>query len=85
MNGTSQRYRARGLDQLLKREGRKQRWLANEVGISEALLSYIVSGERTASEKVAEAIAEALGKSLFLIFESTSVDQFDLERDEIPA
>lgn len=73
-------FKANEIDRLLAEEGRKSRWLANQVGISESHLSRIVSGERRISESLAKRIAEAIGAPLFLAFELTDVSGTVLER-----
>jgi transcriptional regulator with XRE-family HTH domain len=64
-------YRARGLMDLLNQQGRKQRWLANQVGVSESHLSRVVAGERLIDQVAAERISSVLAVPLFLIFEFT--------------
>ncbi len=74
---SSGRYRATHLAAVLEEQGRRRDWLAATVGISPALVSMILSGERWASEDVAERIARALGVPLFLVFELPSSSKQD--------
>ena len=64
--------RATKLADVLAEEGRKARWLADRAQVSESHLSRVVNGERLVTPSVAERIAAALGRSLFLLFELTS-------------
>lgn len=73
-------FRANEIERLLREQGRKARWLAEQVGISESHLSRIVSGERRISESLAAQIAQAINAPLFLAFELTSVNEDVLER-----
>lgn len=73
-------FRANEIERLLAQEGRKSRWLAEQVGISESHLSRIVSGERRISESLAKRIANAINAPLFLAFEFTDVNSNVLER-----
>jgi Trp operon repressor len=52
--------RARIRVALAKKE-KRQRWLAAELGISEAMLTRILSGERYASKLVREKVREITG------------------------
>lgn len=63
------RYRATALSQVLKDQGRHQRWLASRVGMTEATLSRVVNGISRVERGNAERIAVVLGVPLFLIFE----------------
>lgn len=65
----SPRYYGHNVAQVLRSQGRKARWLAGEVGVSESLISKLVRGERLASEQLAEDIARSLGVPLCLLFE----------------
>jgi transcriptional regulator with XRE-family HTH domain len=79
------RYRATALDQTIRAQGRRQRWLAAQVGVSESHLSRIVSGEREAPESLARRLSEVLTVPLFLVF-SLSDDSYLLQPTEaIPA
>lgn len=62
-------FRATQLERVLAEQGRKARWLAQEVGISESHLSRIVTGERRVSEALATRISKAIQTPLFLVFE----------------
>ncbi len=78
------RYQSTNLDRVLADQGRKQRWLARRVGVSESLVSMLISGERTISADMAERIAAALDVPLFLLFE-LSVSSESLPTEAIPA
>lgn len=59
-------YRTR-LEQILEVEGRKQTWLAEQVGVTRSAISQIVGGYH-ASDATREAIAEALGRKIEDVF-----------------
>lgn len=68
-NSHPTRYYATNLAAILEEQGRRKDWLASEAGISPALVTLLLSGERRASEEVARRIAKALGVPLFLAFD----------------
>jgi transcriptional regulator with XRE-family HTH domain len=68
MNGAN-RYTTRNLAETLDAQGRKARWLASEVGVSESLISKIGKGIRLADEPLAERIAKTLGVPFSMLFE----------------
>jgi transcriptional regulator with XRE-family HTH domain len=70
---STKRYRATHLKAIMDEQGRKRSWLARKVGVSESFIRFILSGERTVSEEVAERIATALGVPLFFAFDGTDV------------
>jgi hypothetical protein len=63
------RYRATGLGKVLEEQGRKRRWLARRVGISEPYLSRIIAGDKTIDRARGERIGALLGVPFFLLFE----------------
>lgn len=62
------RYVATHLGDVLEAQGRKQRWLAERVGVSGAYISLVIAGERTVDRETGERIAELLDVPLFLLF-----------------
>ena len=60
---------ATNLAAVIEAQGRRRNWLAERVGVSEALLYKIVAGTKTADRELAERIAGELGTPLFLLFE----------------
>lgn len=69
------RMRSTGLKNVMEAQGRKKRWLADEVKLSESYLGRVINGTRTISKSDADRIATALGIPLFLLFEFTVVNQ----------
>lgn len=67
-----QRYDATLLAQFLRDQGRKQRWLAEQIGTHESLVSEWVNGRRTISERRARQVAQALGVPFYLLFPVTT-------------
>ena len=64
----NRRYLATHLGDVLETQGRKQRWLAERVGVSGAYISLVIAGERTVDREMGERIAELLNVPLFLLF-----------------
>jgi hypothetical protein len=62
------RYTATDLGAVIQRQGRKVTWLAEQVGVSHALISLIAAGRRSASARDAEAIARVLNVDMDDIF-----------------
>ena len=54
---------------VIDEQGRKRRWLAERVGVSEAYLSLIIAGSRTVDRALGERIGALLGVPFFLLFE----------------
>lgn len=48
-------------DQVMREQGRKATWLAEQTGYSVALISYVRRGQRTATPDFRAKVAEALG------------------------
>lgn len=69
------RYSGTRLGEVLAAQGRNQLWVAKQVGVSPALLSRIISGERTADAELAQRISGLLHVPLFLAFESPIGDE----------
>jgi plasmid maintenance system antidote protein VapI len=61
----SKRYRATALSQVLKDQGRHQRWLASRLGVTEATMSRVVNGTARLDNDEAEMTARVLGVPLF--------------------
>jgi plasmid maintenance system antidote protein VapI len=66
-----QRYDASLLARYLHDQGRKQRWLAEQVGVHESLVSEWINGRRTLSELRAKQVARVLGVPFYLLFNVT--------------
>jgi len=64
----NRRYRATHLGDVLESQGRKQRWLAERIGVSGGYVSLIVAGERTVDRATGERIAALLDVPFFLLF-----------------
>ncbi len=62
------RYSATRLAEVLEDQGRKQRWLASQIGIHESIVSDWINGRRTLSEDRAKQVAEALAIDFYLLF-----------------
>jgi transcriptional regulator with XRE-family HTH domain len=64
----NRRYMATHLGDVLESQGRKQRWLAERIGVSGAYVSLIIAGERTVDRETGERIAALLDVPFFLLF-----------------
>jgi transcriptional regulator with XRE-family HTH domain len=74
MSGTTDaisgaRYVSTNLAAVLEAQGRMRRWLAERVGVSESLISKVLSGKKTVDQALGERIAEALGVPFNVLFE----------------
>ena len=56
--------RVRILKDWLEKEGRKQTWVAQQVGCSPQWLNYVLNGKKPMSDKLARALRDKLGISL---------------------
>lgn len=75
MDGQNTRFRSKTLGETLNGQGRKGRWLASQVGVSESSISRLISGKQTVDEAVAKQIALILGVPFFVLFESCYRDE----------
>lgn len=73
------RFDATLLTQFLRDQGRKQRWLADRLGVHESLVSEWVNGRRTISEHRARQIATVLGVPFYLLFPVTKETDYVTE------
>lgn len=71
----STQFRATGLHDTLRTQGRKARWLAEKAGVSESLLSHAMKGRRTVNATAANRIAELLGVPFFVLWELSDGDK----------
>ena len=71
MNTNPPRYTSRTLAQVIAHQGRRQDWLAKRTGLSESMLSMVLSGQRTINEESAQRIAAAVQVPIFLLFDVT--------------
>ncbi len=67
------RYRTNRIGPVLREQGRKQRWLADRVGVHESIVSDWVKGKRTVDAHRAGLIAEILGVPFSLLFDRSFV------------
>ena len=56
------------LGDVLECQGRKQRWLADRIGVTGGYVSLIIAGERTVDRAQGEQIAALLDVPFFLLF-----------------
>lgn len=69
MKQSTPRYNGSRLGALLAAQGRRQDWLAKQVGVSQALVSRLISEQRTVDEGTARRICGALQVPIFLAFD----------------
>ncbi len=74
------RYHTIRIGPTLKEQGRKQRWLADQVGIHESVVSDWVNGRRTVDELRARQISKIMGVPFILLFLGTEVPIYGTER-----
>jgi len=70
------------LEAVLQVQGRKTNWLAERVGVSEALAYKIVAGTKTADAAMAARIATALGVPMELVFVLRAASDSDSPPEE---
>jgi transcriptional regulator with XRE-family HTH domain len=63
------RYNGRKLAGLMAAQGRTGKWLARQVGISEASISRLMHGKQSVDAVLAQRIAATLQVPLFLCFD----------------
>lgn len=66
---TRRSYRATGLAEVMRIQGRRNDWLAQQAGISEATVTRMLRGERRATEEVASKIAAIFHLPLTMLFD----------------
>lgn len=74
-------FQAVRLDEVLMAQGRKQRWLAGQIGVSEGHLSHVIRGKRSVNEQVGRRIAELVQVPFPLLFRFTDGND-SLSREE---
>ena len=67
------RYHTIQIGPALKEQGRKQRWLADRIGVHESVVSDWVNGRRTVDQHRAKQIAEVMDIPFYLLFNDTFV------------
>jgi transcriptional regulator with XRE-family HTH domain len=67
------RYKADRLAATLEGRGIKQRWLAEQLGIHESIVSDWTNGRRTLSESRARQVAKVIGIPFIVLFGDTKV------------
>ncbi len=72
MDELTRRMRSKNLGVTLAYQGRKGRWLASQVGVSESSISRLISGKQTTDERVARRISEILAVPIDVLFESAA-------------
>jgi transcriptional regulator with XRE-family HTH domain len=63
------RYSGDRIKPILAAQGRRQDWLAAQVGVSQTLISRLLSGKRTVDVDTAKRIANVLQVPFFVAFE----------------
>jgi transcriptional regulator with XRE-family HTH domain len=78
-------YDGRKLKALMGDQGRKARWLAAQVGVSESHLSRVMTGERLATQELADRVCDVLNVPLFLAFDLLDRNETLLHRTILQA
>lgn len=69
------------IKQVLTDQGRRQDWLATQVGVATSTVSRWISGELAIRKDHAEQVAELLGVSFFDVAESRKRDDASLKSE----
>ena len=67
----------------MRAQGRKQRWLAAQLGFNESHFTRALAGRKTLSREQAEILCRILGVPLFLIFDCAYASEHNA--DEVTA
>lgn len=78
------RYAATGLAAVLAEQGRKQAWLAERSGVSEAFISRLLRGTLTVDRAQGERMASLLGVPFFVLFELHDRSEMDSPAEDQP-
>lgn len=68
MDGASRYVATDALKAVLDEQGRKRRWLAERIGVSESSISHVLAGRDTVDREQGERIAGILGVPFFVLF-----------------
>ena len=82
---TDDRFYAPGLQDAMRLQGRNMRWLANQLGVHEALLSHACRSRRTINGTLARRIEQMIGVPFAVLFKSPSGDVVNHEREAVEA
>jgi len=77
MRNTIHRYAGTKIKVVLDEQGRRQDWLADQVGVAPATVNRWINGSRTVDVANARKIAAILGVPLFLLFDVPIGSQID--------
>lgn len=75
MNETTDRFTGTKIKIVLMEQGRRQDWLANQVGVSQSTVTRWLKGELPIRSDHATKIAQVLGVPFGLLFESLFRDE----------
>jgi plasmid maintenance system antidote protein VapI len=65
---TNERYVAANLLLVLREQGRLQKWVAKQIGVTESMISHVLKGRKTLSRSQAERVSQVLGVPFFVLF-----------------
>jgi transcriptional regulator with XRE-family HTH domain len=68
MYGATRYVATDALEAVLEEQGRKRRWLADRIGVSESWISHVLAGRHTVDREQGERIAATLGVPFFVLF-----------------
>jgi len=79
----ARRYAAtEALGAVLEEQGRKRRWLAERIGVTESWLSHVLAGRHTVDRDQGERIAGILGVPFFVLFVLRAASDSDSPPEE---
>jgi transcriptional regulator with XRE-family HTH domain len=85
MVGASRYVATEALKAVLDEQGRKRRWLAERIGVSESSISHVLAGRDTVDREQGERVAGILGVPFFVLFELRYRSDIDSSPEETPS
>lgn len=85
MNRTPHRFDGRQIGTVLAAQGRRQDWLAAQVGVSASTVTRWITGEIAISRSHAEIVAKTLGVPFFVVAESRESNEESSLTEQVPA
>lgn len=79
------RYWPIELAAVLREEGRRQDWLADQAKVHPSFISHLAAGRKSAPRDVAERITKALGKDFFVLWKSADGVDSSPQQSEVSA
>lgn len=81
MKEITNRFTGTKVKTVLTEQGRRQDWLANQIGVSQSTVTRWLKGDMTIGQEHANAISSLLGIPFSLLFESRERDSVSREQE----